>query len=281
MGLHGRRRRHAAFGLYDHRNDHRGGDHRHHRADRLSEDLENARQDERALGARRGGYAGGHGAGGGDPARLPQSAALHGVALYGMGYHRVPDEGGYGLGSAEPDDAVQGDALRLARLGAIRSARAEYGRLQLEHGGAAHRQQHDEQGLGDDQPDRQGGAAMKREQGFTIVEVIVAILVLTVGLLALVTSAALVTRMIGRGQRSAVAAQYAQRRLEMLRVSGCKSQAGGSEVLMRGSTPLDSLTWRFAATSANHWQIVVRGKYQTALGKWRTDSTETQISCLF
>src|SRR5436309_15750077 len=90
---------------------------------------------------------------------------------------------------------------------------------------------------------------MKREQGFTIVEVIVAILVLTVGLLALVTSAALVTRMIGRGQRLAVAAQYAQRRLEMLRVSGCKSQAGGCEVLMRGSAPLDSLTWRFVATS--------------------------------
>ncbi len=122
---------------------------------------------------------------------------------------------------------------------------------------------------------------MKREQGFTIVEVIVAILVLTVGLLALVTSAALVTRMIGRGQRSAVAAQYAQRRLEMLRVSGCKSQAGGSEVLMRGSVPLDSLTWSFVGTSPSHWQIVVRSKYQTALGKWRTDSTETEISCLF
>ena len=47
---------------------------------------------------------------------------------------------------------------------------------------------------------------MKQERGFTIVEVIVAMLVLTVGLLGLVTSAALVTRMIGRGQRSAVAA---------------------------------------------------------------------------
>jgi len=35
---------------------------------------------------------------------------------------------------------------------------------------------------------------MKREQGFTIVEVIVAILVLAVGLLALVPSAALVSR---------------------------------------------------------------------------------------
>src|SRR2546427_3040103 len=93
---------------------------------------------------------------------------------------------------------------------------------------------------------------MKREQGFTIVEVIVAILVLTVGLLALVTSAALVTRMIGRGQRSAVAAQYAQRRLEMLHVTGCTSQAGGSEGLMRGAVPVDSLTWRVAATGPDH-----------------------------
>src|SRR5438093_9191262 len=110
---------------------------------------------------------------------------------------------------------------------------------------------------------------MKREQGFTLVEVIIAILVLTVGLLGLVTSAALVTRMIGRGQRSAVAAQYAQRRLEMLRVTGCKSQTGGSEVLMRGGTAADSLRWRFATTGANHWQIVVRSKYPTARGQWR------------
>jgi hypothetical protein len=110
--------------------------------------------------------------------------------------------------------------------------------------------------------------------------------VLTVGLLGLATAAALVTRMIGRGQHSAVAAQYAQRRLEMLRVTACKSQAGGSEVLMRGGAPADSLSWRFVQwdlpnQTAKHWQIVMRSKYQTALGKWRTDSTETEISCLF
>src|SRR5260221_1950533 len=167
----------------------------------------------------------------------------------------MPDEGGYGVRSPGPVRAVQGDDERIARLGAIRSSWAEYGWLCVEHGGAAHGQNHDEPGLGDDQPDRQGGAAMKREQGFTIVEVIVAILVLTVGLLALVTSAALVTRMIGRGQRSAVAAQYAQRRLQMLRVSRCNSQAGGREVLMRGSAPPDPLPWRVGATSANHWPI--------------------------
>src|SRR2546426_12806655 len=117
---------------------------------------------------------------------------------------------------------------------------------------------------------------MKREQGFTIVEVIVAILVLTVGLLALVTSAALVTRMIGRGQRSAVAAQYAQRRLEMLRTSGCKSQAGGSEGLMRGSAPLDSLKWRFAATAPRPLPNVGSSKDQNGPGKRRAGNTGTQ-----
>jgi len=127
---------------------------------------------------------------------------------------------------------------------------------------------------------------MKREQGFTLVEVIIAILVLTVGLLGLVTSAALVTRMIGRGQHSAVAAQYAQRRLEMLRITACKSQASGSEVWMRGGTPVDSVSWHLTQwdvpnQTAKHWQVVVNSKYQTALGKWRTDSTETEVSCLF
>ena len=122
---------------------------------------------------------------------------------------------------------------------------------------------------------------MKREQGFTIVEVIIAIIVLTVGILGLVTSAALVTRMIGRGQRSAVAARYSQMRLEMLRASGCKAQAGGSEVWWRGGVPIDSVSWTFNNLGPNHWQVVVRSKYQTALGMWRNDSTETEISCLF
>ena len=122
---------------------------------------------------------------------------------------------------------------------------------------------------------------MKREHGFTLVEVIIAILVLTVGLLGLVTSAALVTRMIGRGQRSAVSAQFAQRRLELLRTTGCKSQAAGTEVLMRGGLPLDSLKWRFVNAGNSHWQVVMRSKYQTALGKWRTDSSETEISCVY
>ncbi|OLB13424.1 MAG: hypothetical protein AUH07_06155 [Gemmatimonadetes bacterium 13_2_20CM_70_9] len=121
---------------------------------------------------------------------------------------------------------------------------------------------------------------MKQERGFTIVEVIVAMLVLTVGLLGLVTSAALVTRMIGRGQRSAVAAAYAGRRLEMLRVSACASQTAGSEVLLRGGNPVDSVSWSFTPLANKGWQIVLNNKYPTALGQWRTEVVETEVSCL-
>src|SRR5207253_420310 len=76
-------------------------------------------------------------------------------------------------------------------------------------------------GLGARQPARQVGAGMKREQGFTIVEVIIAFMVLTVGLRVLVNSSALVTRMISQGQRSAVAATDAARILDSLRAVAC------------------------------------------------------------
>lgn len=127
---------------------------------------------------------------------------------------------------------------------------------------------------------------MKQERGFTIVEVIIAVLVLTIGLLALVTSSALVTRMIARGQRTAVSSTFAAQRLERLRISGCRSPVGGSEVLYRGAVPVDSLTWRFVASPlaqggpALHYRVVVRSKYMTQIKKWRTDSMETELSCL-
>ena len=124
---------------------------------------------------------------------------------------------------------------------------------------------------------------MKREQGFTIVEVIIAIMVLTVGLLVLVNSSALVTRMIAQGQRSAIAATDAARILDSLRANACTSRNAGSAVAWRGGVPVDSLKWAYttdAAASPNHYRLVLSSNYKTRLNKWRRDSMETYISCL-
>lgn len=122
---------------------------------------------------------------------------------------------------------------------------------------------------------------MQSERGFTIVEVIIAIIVLTVGLLGLVATSALVTRMIARGQRSANAANFAGNRLELLRVTGCKTQTAGKDTLFTQSrTPAAINSWVFTDATNRHWTIVDTLRYQTSKGAWRTDILETQVSCL-
>lgn len=54
--------------------------------------------------------------------------------------------------------------------------------------------------------------------GFTIIEIMVAVLVLAVGITALVGSSALVTRQIGRGRMISLANEVATQRLERLRL---------------------------------------------------------------
>lgn len=121
---------------------------------------------------------------------------------------------------------------------------------------------------------------MNSARGFTIIEVVVAIVILTVGILALAAGSALVTRMIARGGRTAAMAQYAGQRLEQLRVTACTSQAAGADTLYRGSTAVDINSWRFVQPGPNHWQIVMTETYITAANTWRTDSSETEVSCL-
>ncbi|HTC24381.1 MAG TPA: prepilin-type N-terminal cleavage/methylation domain-containing protein [Gemmatimonadales bacterium] len=55
-------------------------------------------------------------------------------------------------------------------------------------------------------------------RGYSITEVLVAVLVLGVGVTALVSSSALVTRQIGRGRTLTIATEVATQRLETLRL---------------------------------------------------------------
>jgi len=119
------------------------------------------------------------------------------------------------------------------------------------------------------------------ERGFTIVEVIVAIMVLTVGLLGLVTTAALVTRMIGQGQRSAVAGTFAAQRMERLRTAACipAQRLPGGENLLRGSTVVATNTWRFTLVAGTTWKIDLTSIYKTVKNRSRTERMETTVIC--
>ena len=55
-------------------------------------------------------------------------------------------------------------------------------------------------------------------RGFTVIEVLVAMLILGVGITALVGSSALVTRQIGRGRILTIATEIGNQRLEKLRL---------------------------------------------------------------
>ena len=120
---------------------------------------------------------------------------------------------------------------------------------------------------------------MNNERGFTIVEVIVAIMALTIGLVGLASTIGISTRMIGQGQRYAEASTLAQQRFELLRARPCPTIASGTDTSNKFevSWKVDSLG---AGTAVNIGrQLHVRVKYPTGVG-FRTDTFSTTVGCV-
>ena len=122
---------------------------------------------------------------------------------------------------------------------------------------------------------------MKRaETGFTLVEVLVAVVVLSIGVIALVSSAAMVTRMIGRGKMETRAAQVASRRLETLRrvaySTSPRCTAGGFANGGPQTTQGVTETWRLTGTSPR--TVTVTVSYATSYGT-HTDVLTTLVDC--
>jgi prepilin-type N-terminal cleavage/methylation domain-containing protein len=120
------------------------------------------------------------------------------------------------------------------------------------------------------------------ERGFTLVEIIIAIIVLTVGLLGLVSTAALVTRMIARGQRSAVASTFAAQRMEQLRPAACinAQRTNGSDTLYRGSNWVAINTWTWTDQGNLYYRARIVTTYKTVQNRVRTDTLEVGVPCL-
>jgi prepilin-type N-terminal cleavage/methylation domain-containing protein len=117
--------------------------------------------------------------------------------------------------------------------------------------------------------------------GWTLVEVLVALVVLGIGILALTGSSAMVNRMIGRGKVETHAALLAARRVEMLRLAArstsprCASAsfASGGPVMVEGLTQ----SWSVAPEGQVR-RVRVSVSYLTIRGS-RSAVLETKIEC--
>jgi prepilin-type N-terminal cleavage/methylation domain-containing protein len=117
--------------------------------------------------------------------------------------------------------------------------------------------------------------------GLTLIEVLIAIIVLGVGIVALAGSSAMVTRMIGRGKAETHAAEAAARRIEILRHTAYSTSprctapgfASGGPVLTNGVTE----SWSVPA-SGKIRKVRVTVSYLTIRGS-RSAVLETGIEC--
>jgi prepilin-type N-terminal cleavage/methylation domain-containing protein len=124
---------------------------------------------------------------------------------------------------------------------------------------------------------------MKRSTaGFTLVEVLVAVVVLGIGIIAMAGTSGMVTRMIGRGKMATRAGQAATRKVEELRLAAYSTSphctagafASGGPVVANGVTT----SWVVVGT-ADPRPVTVTVSFKTTRGGVHTDVLNTLIEC--
>ena len=114
---------------------------------------------------------------------------------------------------------------------------------------------------------------MQAREGFTIVELLVALMIFAVGMLGLAATAGSVTRMMGGAKRQVIAATVAQTRLERLRSSPCTSIVSGADTT-RGIIS----TWTVTAVTRGV-NISEKVSFKTSKSALRTRTYTTTIPC--
>jgi prepilin-type N-terminal cleavage/methylation domain-containing protein len=120
------------------------------------------------------------------------------------------------------------------------------------------------------------------EKGFTLIEVLIAVTVLSIGVMALVGSSAMATRMIGRGRESTQVGQVATARAEWLRqIAASTSPPCGSAQLVNGTTSNNGITeqWQVnALTVSGTRNVDMMFTYKVPKGT-RTDTMTLTLLC--
>jgi prepilin-type N-terminal cleavage/methylation domain-containing protein len=114
------------------------------------------------------------------------------------------------------------------------------------------------------------------ERGISLIEILVALTILSIGLLALAGTSANVTRMIGQGRWNTAVMGFAEGRVDMLRAAARDSASCGSIISGSASLP-GGLT--------EHWNVsagirsVAIAVIVTGRGA-RADTISTVVPCL-
>lgn len=120
------------------------------------------------------------------------------------------------------------------------------------------------------------GAPRRRpRKGFTIIEIIIAIVIMVVGVLGLASTAAVVARLIGGGAQLTLAANVAQSRFEILRSTRCADIANGSADSGRGVTE----QWRVTQVKPDLFEVDVAVQYTTTSGPKTPQAYRSHVSC--
>ena len=110
-------------------------------------------------------------------------------------------------------------------------------------------------------------------RGLTLVELVVAVMIFTVGLLGLASTAGVVVRQMGEGNSQTIAAQAATSRFESLRATPCLAVTGGTATARYGVSEV------WVRTTAPRSIIVTDTVKYTARGKTRRYVYRSVIPC--
>jgi len=102
----------------------------------------------------------------------------------------------------------------------------------------------------------------RSHSGFTVVEVLVAIVIMALGVLGLAGTASSVSRLIGGGAQQTLAANVAMSRFEQLRSTACANMAAGTATT-RGMTE----HWIVSASGTSLYTATDTVKYKAAGGR--------------
>lgn len=125
-------------------------------------------------------------------------------------------------------------------------------------------------------------------KGFTLVEIMIAVVILTVGLLGLASAGATVSRMLAKGKGNSLMADFSQKTMDSVRAlawcTGSPTKTGSNTLKVGGQT-LATSAINVSKFGTDGWTIMDSVTYYSWKANKRFQSTvvvfETGVSCRY